>query len=107
MRSRYLTAGAAFWTAGYAGIYVVTVGGQGNHPAWWYVALLAMGAGLLAVAIAGLSPRPALIAAAACLGFAALIAVLSIGVLLVPAVMAAAVAAAGPFRDRQSGQPAR
>ena len=30
MRSRYLAAGAAIWTAGYAGIYVVIVGGQGN-----------------------------------------------------------------------------
>jgi hypothetical protein len=107
MRSRYLTVGAAIWAAAYAGIYVAIVSGQGNPPAWWYLALLAIGAGSLAAAAAGLAPRPVLIAGTACLALAALAGVASIGLLLVPAVAAATVAAAGPSQRRQSGQAAR
>lgn len=96
MRSRWLAIGAAVWTAGYAGFYFLIVGGQGDPPAWWYVALLAMGAGSLAFAAAGLRHRPTMIFGATCLALAALAGALSIGMVLVPAVVAAAVAAAGP-----------
>jgi hypothetical protein len=72
VRSRYLAIGAAIWAAGYAGIYAAVITGQGNSPAWWYLALLAAGAGSLAVAATRRWPRPALIFGAACLALAAL-----------------------------------
>jgi hypothetical protein len=107
MRSRWLVIGAAVWTAGYGGVYLAVIGAQGNAPAWWYVALLAIAAGSLVVASAGRRPRPILIVAAGLLAVAVVAGVLSIGMLLVPAVVAAAVAAAGPSGRWQSGQPAR
>jgi hypothetical protein len=106
MRSRWLVIGAAVWTAGYGGVCLAVIAGQGSAPAWWYVALLVGAAGSLVVASAGQRRRPILIVAAAMLAVAALAGVLSIGMLLVPAVVATAVAAAGPSRRRQSGQPA-
>jgi len=57
VHSRYLVLGAAVWAAGFTGIYIVIVRGQGNSPAWWYVALLATGTGVLALAAAGRRPR--------------------------------------------------
>jgi hypothetical protein len=107
MRIRWLVIGAAVWTAGYGGVYLAVIAAQGSAPAWWYVALLAVGAGLLVVASAGRKPRPILIVAAALLGLAALAGVLSIGMLLVPAVLAAAVAAGGASRRWHSGLPAK
>ena len=106
MRSRNLAIGAAVWAAGYAAVYVTVVTRQGNSPAWWYLALLAVGAGSLAVACTQRGPRPALIFGVACLGSAALAGALSIGLLLVPAVVAAAVAAAGTSLRPRTGQPA-
>ncbi len=106
MRSRWLVIGAAVWTAGYGGVYLAVVGAQGSAPAWWYVALLAVGAGSLVFASDGRRPRSILIVAAALLAVAALAGVLSIGMLLVPAVVAAAVAAGASGR-LQSGRPAR
>jgi len=57
VHSRYLVLGAAVWAAGYTGIYIIIVRGQGNSPAWWYVALLATGTGALALAAARRRPR--------------------------------------------------
>jgi hypothetical protein len=107
MCSRWLAVGAVVWTAGYAGVYLAVVSGQGSPPAWWYVALLGVGAGSLAFAAAGLWPRPGMVLGAAGLAVAALAGALSIGMLLIPAVAAAAAAAAGPSRRRRSGDPAR
>jgi hypothetical protein len=106
MRSRYLMLGAAVWAAGYTGIYLAVIHGQGNSPAWWYVALLAAGTGSLVLAGAGRRPRPLLIVGVVCLGLAALAGVLSIGLLLVPGVVAAAVAAARPSWRPHAGGPA-
>jgi hypothetical protein len=106
MRSRYLMLGAAVWAAGYTGIYLAVIHGQGNSPAWWYVALLAAGAGSLVLAGAGRRPRPLLIVGVVCLGLAALAGVLSIGLLLVPGVVAAAIAAARPSWRPHAGGPA-
>jgi hypothetical protein len=106
MRSRYLMLGAAVWAAGYTGIYLAVIHGQGNSPAWWYVALLAAGTGSLVLAGAGRRPRPLLIVGVVCLGLAALAGVLSIGLLLVPGVAAAAVAAARPSWRPHAGGPA-
>jgi hypothetical protein len=96
VKPRYLAIGAAVWAAGYAGIYIVIVRGQGNSPAWWYVALLAAGAILLAFSAGGRHSRQTLILGTGVLGVAALIGVLSVGLLLVPGVVAAAIAAASP-----------
>lgn len=90
MRMRYLATGAALWAAGYLVAYVVVVRGQGDSPAWWYVAVVAVGALLLTPAIAGRPGVPARVAAVALLAVAALLGLLSIGVLLLPAVAAAA-----------------
>jgi len=106
MRSRWLVIGAAVWTAGYGGVYLAVVRAQESAPAWWYVALLAVGAGSLVFASDGRRPRSILIVAAALLAVAALAGVLSTGMLLVPAVVAAAVVAGASGR-LQSGQPAR
>jgi hypothetical protein len=100
MRGRYLAMGAAAWAAGYAAIYVGIVRGQGNSPAWWYVALLGAGIAVLALATAGRWPRPMLISGTVLLALAALAGLLSIGILLFPGVVGAAVAAA-----RSSGRP--
>jgi hypothetical protein len=107
VRSRYLAIGAAVWAAGYTGIYAAVITGQGNSPAWWYLALLAAGAGSLAVAATRRWPRPALIFGAACLALAALAGVLSIGMVLVPAVVAATVAATGTCPRPHTSEPAR
>jgi hypothetical protein len=96
VRSRYLAIGAAIWTAGYAALYIAIVSRQGNPLAWWYLALLVVGAGSLAVAATGLVPRTIVILGAVFLALAALAGALSIGMLLVPAVAAAAVAAIRP-----------
>jgi FtsH-binding integral membrane protein len=94
---RYLAIGAALWAAGYTGIYLAIIHGQGNSPAWWYVALLAAGAGSLAFAAVRRRPLAPLIAGMVCLALAALAGVMSIGLLLVPGAVAAAVAAARPW----------
>jgi hypothetical protein len=107
MRCRYLAIGAAVWAAGYGAVYAAVVTGQGNSPAWWYLAVLAAGAGSLAVAATRRWPRPALIFGAACLALAALAGVLSIGMLLVPAVVAAAIAAAGTSQRQHTSEAAR
>jgi len=78
------------WVAAYAGTYVAVIRGQGNSPAWWYLAVLAVGVVPLALAAAGRWSRPALTAGAVLLGLAALAGVLSVGLLLVPGVVAAA-----------------
>jgi hypothetical protein len=72
VRSRYLAIGAAVWAAGCAGLDVAVITGQGNSPAWWYLALLAAGAGSLTVAATRRWPRRPLIFGAACLALAAL-----------------------------------
>jgi hypothetical protein len=105
--SRYLALGAAVWAAGYAGIYIVIVRGQGNSPAWWYVALLAAGVVSLAVAAALRRPMAPLVLGMACLGLAALAGILSMGLLLVPGVVAAAVAAGRPAGRPRATRPAR
>jgi hypothetical protein len=76
--------GAAVWAAGYTGIYIVIVRGQGNAPAWWYVALLTTGTGALAVAADRRRPRLPLILGTVCLALAVLAGLLSIGLLLCP-----------------------
>ena len=106
VHSRYLVLGAAVWAAGYTGIYIVIVRGQGNSPAWWYVALLATGTGVLALAVARRRPRPLLILGAFCLALAALAGLLSIGLLLVPGVVAATVAATRPSWRPHTGDSA-
>jgi hypothetical protein len=107
MHSRWLAIGAAVWTAAYGRNYLAVVSAQGNPPAWWYVALLAVAAGSLVFGSAARAPRPIVIVAVALLAVAALAGALSVGMLLVPAVVAAAVAAGRSSRRWQSGQPAR
>jgi hypothetical protein len=107
VRSRYLAIGAAVWATGYTAVYAAVVTGQGNWPAWWYLALLAAGAGALAVAATRRWPRPVLIFGAACLALAALAGIASIGMFLVPAVVAAAVAAAGTSQRPPTSETAR
>jgi hypothetical protein len=106
VHSRYLVLGAAVWAAGYTGIYIFIVRGQGNSPAWWYVALLATGTGVLALAAARRRPRPLLILGAFCIALAALAGLLSIGLFLVPGVVAATVAATRPSWRPHTGDPA-
>jgi hypothetical protein len=106
VHSRYLVLGAAVWAAGYTGIYIVIVRGQGNSPAWWYVALLATGTGALALAAAKRRPRPPLILGTVCLALAALAGLVSIGLLLVPGVVAATVAATRPSWRPHTGDSA-
>jgi hypothetical protein len=104
MRARFLAIGAAVWTAANAGIYLLVISAQGNSPAWWYPAVLGVAAALFALAAGRLWPVPLLITGAVLVTGAALIGVLSIGLLLVPGVLAA-VAALGPTRGPQRGQP--
>jgi hypothetical protein len=80
------------WVAAYAGTYVAVIRGQGSSPAWWYLAVLAVGAAPLALAAAGRWSRPALTAGAVLLALAALAGVLSVGLLLLPGVVAAVAA---------------
>jgi hypothetical protein len=98
VRSRPLAIGAALWAAGYAVVYLVTIGRQGSSPAWWYVGLLATGIASLTVAAGGLSLRPVLIFGSVLLALAALAGIASIGILLVPSVAAGTAAAARPSR---------
>ena len=105
MRARFLAIAAAAWAAGYAAIYLILIAGQGNSPAWWYVAVLAAAVALLTLPAAGRWSRRALISATVLLAFAAAIGAASIGLLLVPAVAAAGFAAAGPFRRAHPGMP--
>jgi hypothetical protein len=107
VHSRYLVLGAAVWAAGYTGIYIVIVRGQGNSPAWWYVALLATGTGALALAAAKRRPRPPLILGTVCLALAALAGLLSVGLLLVPGVVAAAVVATRSGGEKHDVRQAR
>jgi hypothetical protein len=107
VRCRYLAIGAAVWAAGYAAVYAAVVTGQGNSPAWWYLALLVAGAGSLAVAATRRRPRPVLIFGVTCLALAALAGIASIGMFLVPAVVAAAVAAAGASQRPPTSETAR
>ena len=104
MRARFLAIGAAVWTAANAGIYLLIISAQGNSPEWWYLAVLGTSALLFALAAGRLWPVPLLITGAVLLTAAALVGVLSIGLLLVPGVLAA-VAALGPTRRSQGGQP--
>lgn len=100
MRARYLAIGAAVWAAGYAAIYVAIVRGQGNSPAWWYVALLGAGVALLVLSSAGRWPRPTLISGTVLLALAVLAGLLSIGILLLPGVVAAVAAASSARPSR-------
>jgi hypothetical protein len=102
VQARYLATGAAVWAAGYAAVYVAIVRGQGNSPAWWYVALLGAGVALLALSAIGRWPGPTLITGTALLALAALAGLLSIGILLLPGVVAAAAAARSFRRSRAS-----
>jgi hypothetical protein len=104
MRARFLAIGAAVWTAANAGIYFLVISAQGNTPEWWYLAVLGTCTLLFALAAGRLWPVPLLITGAVLLTGAALAGVLSIGMLLVPGVLAA-VAALGPTRRPQAGQP--
>jgi hypothetical protein len=108
MRVRYLAIAAAVWVAANAGLYLVTIHAQGNSPAWWYVATLAVAAAAFALAAAGLWPRPMLIAGTVVLIADAVLGILSIGVFLIPGVIAAVVALAsqpGPKRPRAGINP--
>jgi hypothetical protein len=107
MVDRCLAIAAPVWAAGFLAVYLAVVHGQGNSPAWWYVALVAAGAFLMALPRAGRRARARLILGAVLLGLAALAGVLSIGLLLAPAVVLAALAAARlPGRDEAGQEPA-
>jgi hypothetical protein len=95
MRTRYAALGAIIWTIGFLAAYLLIVRGQGNEPAWWYVAVPAVAALCLIPASAG---RPGANTGVSTgvgtvlLAGATLLGLLSVGLLLVPAVAAAAVA---------------
>jgi Protein of unknown function (DUF2510) len=94
-------------TAGVLALYLAIVDRQGNRPARWFVALLAV-AGALPVAglAAGAARRACFAGAAVVLGGLAIIAAMSIGGLLVPPAVVAWVAfATDPGSARRRHEP--
>jgi hypothetical protein len=91
MWARWLALAATVWTLIYISTYLAVVRADGNPPAWWYVALVAIGVVPLVATAAGWTSRPALVASTAVLGVGMLLGLLSIGLLLLPSVILAAV----------------
>ena len=92
MRTRYLAAFAAVWTAGFAGLYLILVRAQGNSPVWWVLVTLATIITMLVLAAAGWQAKPMLVTASVLLALFTILGSASIGLLLLPAVVAAIIA---------------
>jgi hypothetical protein len=104
VRSRYLAAGAALWSAAYCCGYVAVIHAQGDGPvAWWYLGLVLFAAAALSAYALGAVHKVAPVVGFVILVGATLLGLLTIGVFLLPAVVAAGAAMSG---DRPAAAPA-
>ena len=107
VRTRYLAAFAAAWTAGFAGLYLILIRSQGNTPVWWVLVALAAIIAMLVLAAAGWQAKPMLITASALLAVFTILGSASIGLVLLPAVVAAVIALIRLADQPRFGTPSR